>query len=191
MHTDRIKLPFQFDVERLLADLKTAEAKVDWISHFVKDNYEGDWSVIPLTAQKGRDHPILMASAIPGDKDFIPTPFLEACPYFQEVIDRFKTKYCSIRLMKLAVGSEIKEHKDFDLDLDEVRLHIPLITHADVAFYVNNDRVNMESGECWYLRLSDPHRVVNNSQIDRVHLVMDFELNDWLRELMTINRVSE
>ena len=32
-----------------------------------------------------------------------------------------------------------------------------------------------------YLRLSDPHSVANNGAADRVHLVIDAEMNDWLR----------
>jgi len=39
----------------------------------------------------------------------------------------------------------------------------------------------MQEGEYWYLDLSRPHRVENRSQIDRVHLVIDCVLNDWLR----------
>jgi hypothetical protein len=39
----------------------------------------------------------------------------------------------------------------------------------------------MAPGECWYLRLSDPHRVANRGETDRVHLLIDCRVNDWLR----------
>ncbi|WP_339705616.1 aspartyl/asparaginyl beta-hydroxylase domain-containing protein [Algoriphagus aquimarinus] len=42
----------------------------------------------------------------------------------------------------------------------------------------------MKEGECWYLRLSDPHRVLNEGETDRIHLVMDLKVNDWLRGIM-------
>lgn len=177
---DRIKLPMAFDPGSLKQDLKALES-IDWIDHFVTDNYQGDWSVIPLTAQEGRHHPILMASAVPGNNNFVSTPYLKECPYYQKLLASFKTKLFSIRLMKLTAGSEIKEHRDYDLDDGEVRLHIPVTTNKDVHFYLNQKEVVMSEGDCWYLRLSEPHRVVNASDEDRIHLVMDMEVNDWLR----------
>ena len=178
---DRVKLPFQFSETLMLQDLEALD-QVDWIDHFVKMNYDGDWSVIPLTAQRGREHPILMASAVPGNDDFVSTPYLKLCPYLQQILDEIKTDKQSVRLMKLTAGSEIKEHRDYDLDIEAIRLHIPIRTHEDVHFYVNNNEVKMIPGECWYLRLSDPHSVVNDSTIHRVHLVIDVKLNEWMKD---------
>ena len=42
----------------------------------------------------------------------------------------------------------------------------------------------MQEGECWYLDLSLPHRVQNRSNVDRIHLVVDCLLNDWLRAII-------
>lgn len=180
---DRIKLPFQFDVEKLQHEVKEL-SHIEWIGHFVTSNYEGDWSVIPLTAQEGRTHPILMASAIPGDFKFIPTPYLAHCPYIESILDRFECEKSSIRLMKLAAGSEIKKHQDYDLDEHEIRLHVPIFTNEKVTFLVNDRDVKMKEGECWYLRLSDPHQVKNDGDSDRIHLVMDLKINNWLLSLL-------
>ena len=38
----------------------------------------------------------------------------------------------------------------------------------------------LEAGSCWYLRLSDPHSVANRGTEDRVHLVVDMFVNDWV-----------
>jgi hypothetical protein len=43
--------------------------------------------------------------------------------------------------------------------------------------------VILEAGSCWYLRLSDPHRVANRGETDRVHLVIDAAVNDWVASL--------
>ncbi len=51
MLPEQKKLQFQFDAEGLQSDLQ--KAGVDWIEHFVKQNYEGDWSVIPLRGPMG------------------------------------------------------------------------------------------------------------------------------------------
>ena len=35
----------------------------------------------------------------------------------------------------------------------------------------------MRKGECWWLDVSKPHQVINDSEIDRVHLVLDVYAN--------------
>ncbi|WP_425637556.1 aspartyl/asparaginyl beta-hydroxylase domain-containing protein [Algoriphagus yeomjeoni] len=183
-NSDRVQLPFYFDILKLQSEVKNL-INVEWIGHFVRQNYEGSWSVIPLTAQPGVTHPIQMAAAIPGDYDFVATPFLELCPYIKSVLACFEAEKCSVRLMKLTSGSEIKEHRDYDLDEGEVRVHIPIFTNEKVSFFVNNTKVKMQEGECWYLRLSDPHRVINEGESDRIHLVLDLKVNEWLSEILT------
>jgi len=91
-----------------------------------------------------------------------------------------------VRLMRLTPGSVIKEHTDFDLDAEHgmVRIHIPITTNPQVVFELNRIAVAMAPGEAWYLRLADPHRVVNGGASDRVHLVMDAVVNDWMTDLL-------
>jgi hypothetical protein len=186
---DRIKLPFNFDVARLQQDMQALESKrSEWIDHFVTQNYEGNWSVIPLRGPDGATHPVQMIYSDPVCDTFSDTPFLKLCPYFTEVIRSFQCKMMMVRLMKLTSGSKIKEHRDYDLDIamTTVRLHIPIITNDQVMFYLNKERVIMQEGECWYLRLADPHSVENHGA-DRVHMVLDMRVNDWLREQLEVS----
>ena len=60
----------------------------------------------------------------------------------------------------------------------------PIVTNDDVDFRLNGTRVVLRAGECWYLRLSAPHSVVNDGPSDRVHLVVDTRVNDWLTRLL-------
>ncbi len=71
---------------------------------------------------------------------------------------------------------------DHDLAAENgiARLHVPVVTNDDVMFKLNGTRVAMNEGECWYLRLSDPHSVENRGRADRVPLVIDAEVNEWL-----------
>ena len=181
---DRVKLPLQFDPDRLLQDLRRLD-RGEWIDHFVKQNYQGNWHVIPLRGPAGAQHPVMMIYSDPTCKTFVDTPFLSACPYFQEILARFQCPLTSVRLMKLSPGSVIKEHTDYDLSFDDgcARLHIPVVTNPEVEFYLNATRVTLNEGECWYLRLSDPHSVVNRGETDRVHLVVDAMVADWLTAL--------
>ena len=182
---DRHRLPIGFDPERLAADLARLE-RVGWIDHFVKQNYQGSWSVIPLRAPAGEEHPVRMIYSDPSCREFVDTPFLAECPYFSEVLGAIDAPIDAVRLMRLSAGSVIKEHTDHDLAYEHgmARLHVPVVTNPDVAFYLNRRRVVMREGECWYLRLSDPHSVVNGGTADRVHLVIDARTSPWLDAML-------
>jgi hypothetical protein len=182
---DRLRLPFTFDPALLERDLRNLAA-VEWIKHFVKQNYDGDWSVIPLRGVAGAKHPVMMIYSDPTAKEFENTPMLQACPYFRDVLDAFKCPLRTVRLMRLTPGSRIKEHNDLELSVEEgtARIHIPVSTNAGVEFYLNRSRIVMEAGSVWYLRLSDPHSVVNNGDSDRVHMVIDAVVNDWIRDVL-------
>jgi hypothetical protein len=178
---DRLRLPFSFDAALLARDLANLSTAA-WVRHYVKQNYDGEWSVIPLRAPAGESHPLRMIYSDPACKVFEDTPLLEACPYFREVIATFQAPLRTVRLMRLTAGSVIKEHHDVDLSFEDgsVRLHIPVVTNPDVDFQLNGTRVVLEAGSCWYLRLCDPHSVANRGTEDRVHLVVDMFVNDWV-----------
>ena len=178
---DRLRLPFGFHPALLARDLATLSGSA-WVRHYVKANYEGDWSVVPLRGPAGERHPVRLIGAHPTCRDFADTPLLDPCPYFREIMGSFKAPLRNVRLMRLTAGSVIKEHFDTDLSFEDgtVRLHIPVVTNDAVDFRLNGTRVVMEAGSCWYLRLSDPHSVANHGSEDRVHLVIDAEANDWI-----------
>ena len=117
--------------------------------------------------------------------DYADTPILARCLYFQDVLAAFHCPLTSVRLLKLAARSSIREHKDYKLGFEdgEMRIHVPVVTNPDVAFFLAGEQVVMPEGEAWYLDLNLPHRVENHSDIDRIHLVIDCVVNDWAREL--------
>jgi hypothetical protein len=182
---DRLRLPVAFDPARLQRDLD-ALAAVDWTAHFVRQNYEGDWSAIPLRAVTGTRRPSQMIYASPTATSFEDTPFLESCPFFRDVLREFGCEFRCVRLMRLTPGSFINEHDDLDLDAESgvARLHIPITTNPAVEFELNRVRVVLAPGSAWYLRLSDPHRAANRGTTDRVHLVADAMVNAKLRAML-------
>lgn len=189
---DRRRLPLRFDPQRLEEDLTRLE-DLAWTDHFVKQNYEGSWSVIPLRAPAGEEHVIRMIYSDPSCREFTDTPFLQPCPYFREVLGAFRAPLAAVRLMKLSPGSIIKEHTDYNLTPEDgtIRLHIPVITNPGVEFNLNRTRVVMNPGECWYLRLTDPHSVANHGATDRVHMVIDAEVNRWMEDLLSAETIIE
>ncbi|HEX3150472.1 MAG TPA: aspartyl/asparaginyl beta-hydroxylase domain-containing protein [Gemmataceae bacterium] len=183
MLPDRLKLDLHFDPTLLQADLQRLETG-PWTRHYVPQNFDGDWSIIGLRGPANATHPIKMIYADPVCTEFADYPAFDVCSYIRQVVSTFQCSLRAVRLMKLSPGSRIKEHTDLDLDIDSgmVRLHIPVVTNSDVDFRLNGSRVVLAEGECWYLRLSDPHSVANNGTSDRVHLVIDADVNDWLRD---------
>jgi hypothetical protein len=121
----------------------------------------------------------------PTARSFADTPLLEHCPGFRRALAAFDCPLRVVRLMRLTPGSVIKEHTDVDLSFEDgtIRVHIPVMTNERVAFHLNGSRVVLEAGSAWYLRLSDPHRVANHSSADRVHLVVDADVNAWVEAL--------
>jgi hypothetical protein len=182
---DRVRLRMSLDAGAMAVDVARF-AESDWTAHFVRSNYEGDWSVLPLRAAEGESHPSRMIFAHPLAEGFTDTHFLNRAPAIQAALDQFDCPLKSVRLMRLAAGSAILEHDDHDPDGERgtARLHVPITTSPEVEFLLNRRRVPMTPGSVWYLRLSDPHSVANRGASERVHLVIDTWRSDWLDRML-------
>jgi len=180
--TKHIKFPIQFDEKRLLQDLnRVMEDK--WIPHFNNGGYVGNWNVISLYAKNGNEQNIF--APLNNSDTISETPLMKECHYFKEVLAYFKFPILSVRLLRLEVGAEIKPHTDHELGYEDgqFRLHIPIVTHPEVEFILDGERLTMLPGECWYTNVNYVHSVANRGTIDRVHLVIDGIRNDWSDEL--------
>lgn len=176
------KLPFSFDAVELKADLDQIEP-AEWLTHFNTDYFEGTWTGVALRAVEGKTQTL---HPDPAAQAYADTSVMPRCPYLAAALGMLQCPLKSVRLLKLTAGSSIREHRDHDLgwEAGEIRLHVPIVTNPEVEFILNGQRVVMQEGECWYLDLSRPHRVENRSCVDRVHLVIDCLLNEWLREMI-------
>lgn len=182
---DRLCLPLAFDADAMAADLAALEPMA-WTPHYVPQHYEGDWSALPLRAPAGAVHPILQIAPPPDCRDWMDTPLLAACGHIRQVLAAFACPLQAVRLMRLAPGTIVKEHRDLDLAAEAgvARIHIPILTNPDVDFRLNGTRVAMAPGTAWYLRLADPHAVANRGTQARIHLVVDATVNPWLADLL-------
>lgn len=180
-----LRLPLRFDPLRLQADADTFAAH-EWAPHFNRHIYEGDWSGIALRALPGA--PEALFSDPYAKASFADTAAMARVRYIPEVLAAIPCELTSVRLLKLAAGSSIRRHRDYRLGPEdgEVRLHIPVRTDADVVFLLDEARVPMAEGELWFLNFNHYHSVANESRVDRIHLVIDCVVNDWLRGLLEI-----
>ncbi len=175
-----LKLPVMFN-SNLMQDEVRALLLKDWKLHYNTQDYEGEWSALPLRSAGGSLTNVIAHS---GDAvSFADTVLMQSCPYIEQVTASFLCPKLSVRLLKLKAGAVIHAHSDKDLYFEEgeMRLHIPIFTNPLVEFFLDDERIWMQEGECWYMNLSLMHRLNNKSRIDRVHLVIDCEVNDWVK----------
>jgi len=182
------KLAVAFDPSPLQAEVRRF-APEDWVPHFNAHYHDGGWDGVPLRSVGAAAGHLFTAEAGAGSsapESFADTALLDRCPGLRTVLEAFHCPLLSVRLLRLLAGHGIHEHRDDCLSLDDgtARLHIPLMTNPAVEFYLQGRRVVMKEGETWYLNLSLPHRVHNHGTSDRVHLVIDCAVNDWLRGLI-------
>ncbi|MEW7278618.1 aspartyl/asparaginyl beta-hydroxylase domain-containing protein [Aquimarina sp. 2201CG1-2-11] len=178
---DRIKLPFTFDPVKMLDECRALE-----LLHF---EY---YSVIQLRAPS---HIVDTSLPIPppsGDyadgswTEWLDTKALKSSPYLKSVVDSFRkhTKVTLVRLLRLAPGAIVKEHTDptlgLEIDKSLIRLTIPIYTNNQVTFYLNGTEVPLQPGECWYLKLTDSHKIDNLGATERINLTIDMIPNEWV-----------
>ena len=187
----RVRLPVRFDAAALLAEAR-ALPEATWSAHFNASYHNGQWHGVALRGRSD-DPTRLYVGPAPGTqvsdeaaRATVDTPVLGHCPRLAEVLAFFRCPVRSARLLRLGPGGVIDEHCDYDLSYahGDVRVHVVLGTGPAVEFYVDGERVAMSAGECWYLDLARPHRVVNRGSDDRIHLVLDLGVDDWLRGLI-------
>lgn len=177
-----IRLPFRFDILQMQQEVKALSANY-WQLHYQTMHYDGNWSAIPLRSVGGMADNIIIS---PNDNDeYKDTIFLKQNNYLSEVLSTFKAPLQAVRLLKLDAGAVIKEHRDAELSYEHgsIRIHIPIATNDEVEFYLNKERMKLGEGECWYLNFNLPHYIINNSKEERIHLVIDALVNDWVKEL--------
>ncbi|AJQ93322.1 aspartyl/asparaginyl beta-hydroxylase domain-containing protein [Gynuella sunshinyii] len=179
----RLDLPVDFATIR--NEIRTL-LSASWVDHVNAGGYGGKWDVLPLRTLKehhGR-HPILQAFSIDSHGHWADLDILKRCSSLQKWLASFQCPLKSVRLMRLAPGGHIRPHRDPGLDWrsGEARLHLPIWTDTNVHFIVKGQSVPMQAGELWYINAGEVHEVRNDSERDRIHLVIDCEVNDWLFE---------
>ncbi|MEO7386760.1 MAG: aspartyl/asparaginyl beta-hydroxylase domain-containing protein [Gammaproteobacteria bacterium] len=146
--------------------------------------HDGSWQVINLIYANGELAYRHEGAFGFGDLPPAKTEVLDRCPYFDEVLASLPGKVKMARLSALPTNGRILRHYDpiESIDFNNVRIHIPIRTSRKVIFYLGYRRRRWEEGEVWYGDFTFPHSVYNRSPLTRVHIIVDLELNDHLKE---------
>ncbi len=174
-----IQLPLVFDAAALMQEV-AAIGEPSWRPH--PQGYPGN-SMLPLVAVHGD----------PGNEAFagpmLPTPYLAQCPYLTQVIASLGVVIGRTRLMRLSGHAEVTTHVDQGYYWTErMRVHVPIVTHPSVRFDCGEASTHMAAGECWIFDTWRPHRVINDAEASRIHLVVDTVGGDGFWELFARGR---
>ena len=160
-----IQMPLRFDADALAAEIAAFDEGM-WRAH--PDGIPGN-SALPLVAVDGDP---ARGDALQGPMR--PTPALARSPYLRQVLGSLEAVLGRIRLMRLSGRSEVSQHVDTNHYWNErVRVHVPILTQPTVRFACGDAEVNMAAGECWIFDTWRMHRVLNDADLARVHLVVD------------------
>jgi hypothetical protein len=99
---------------------------------------------------------------------------------FAKIEKEYNGKVVRAEIIKMLKNTKIRKHVDKGEMLSvSRRCHIPIITNPNVFFTVFNNTVNMEEGYCYEINNCLPHAVENNSNLDRVHIIIDILPNSY------------
>lgn len=104
-------------------------------------------------------------------------------PIIKDLEEIHNGRVAKVLLIKLSKGQDVLPHRDnFDYANSVRRHHIPIITNELVSFTVEQESIRMLAGECWEINNSKVHSADNQSDIPRVHLLIDIFPNKYFKE---------
>ena len=98
-------------------------------------------------------------------------------PFIELISERFAHDGWVVRcvLAKLRAGGRIGLHEDLGCSLRQShRIHIPVITNANVRLTVGDESIHMQAGEIWEINNTRLHGAENPGPGYRVHLIVDW-----------------
>lgn len=176
-----LQLPLRFDAEALAAEV-LALGEAPWRPH--PQGYAGNTALTLITT-----HGDPASDALGGAMRA--TPYLEHCPYLKQVLASLGATLGRTRLMRLSGQAEVSQHVDIAYYWREhVRVHVPILTQPTVRFYCGDEDIHMAPGECWIFDTWRMHRVVNDHELARIHLVVDTVGGDRFLQLLSAARAA-
>ncbi len=184
------ELPFQFDVEKLRAQVEDVVSRFE--PHMVGKTF-GGWSVLSSNGSyldgwssgyRAYD-PAFMPGATMKEKfNALGTKHstaynkpTEVCTGYLDEVMREIAKAglgpCRARLSLLRAHGESTWHRDGVEGEYAVRLHVPIVSSESCLFCCEEGSVHLPAnGRAYLLRVDCLHQVINPTDHDRIHLIM-------------------
>jgi len=159
-----LQLPVLFDAQAMAEEVAAVDPRW-WRGRTQRD--DGNSALTLITTGGDPDSDAL-------DGQMRPTPALQQCPYLMQVLESLGATWGRARLMRLNGQAEVRAHVDINYYWRErMRVHVPIVTAPSVRFQCGEGEVNMAAGECWIFDTWRRHRVLNQGNDTRIHLVAD------------------
>lgn len=168
-----IRLPFHFDAARLRAEIEVLPegAYEEIASSYITRG--GLWGINLLVPDASRH-------VGEDDAPLVASPWLRQLPVTAALLAHFESPKSLARIHKLQPGGRIFPHTDSGrYELGGFRVHVPVVASAGAEFVVEDKKLNMEAGECWYIDVARTHHVQHKGAAPRIHIVIDFQRNAW------------
>ena len=101
-------------------------------------------------------------------------------PYCHFIMNDLPAKVVRARILGLMPGHKIRPHVGNLEEREIARFHVPLVTHPAARLFAVDESIHIPVGQLWYLNQTRTHWVENNSDILRLHLVVDLEPTERL-----------
>ena len=147
--------------------------------------FDGGWGAIGLMTYGGDPY----TDMVKDKEKLLPTRLLDECEYIKNLLDRIPGKKDRVRFMEVKPNTHVFWHYDDNESIDDLdfkknaRLHLPVITSKKVELVLCNQNTNWEEGKLYYGDFSFPHSIHNRSDINRIHLIIDVNVNEELLKL--------
>lgn len=108
----------------------------------------------------------------------------ELKPLLDKIAENFQHNGFVVRMIfaKLQGNGSIPVHTDSGYSLLKChRIHIPIVSNDQSFFMVGGERKVMCEGEMWEINNATLHAVDNQSDADRIHLIIDWVPNSTVR----------
>lgn len=190
-------------IESIRSKLETLN--LNFKNHYSNYNKKNAWSALSLRGYYSDisriEKPIEMSKKWKEehkDEEFYlqDTVLRNEFPEVDELLRDFDGNMHRIRFMRLTPGGgELERHTD-QVDPDSggtlgklARIHFPIKTNPDVKFTVwdltgDAKTDNMRVGEYWFLDTRKPHRAINGGNEERIHLVIDVEVTEGIKDMI-------
>lgn len=112
----------------------------------------------------------------------------------EKILDLFTSKITRVRLAYIAANHDLKPHIDYDPSYI-VRYHIPIITNPGVTMHMDRNgkqfaRHFPADGRVYFFNTGIKHWVINRSNLDRVHLIIDVHGQNELEHMISLDEES-
>tara|TARA_B100000886_G_scaffold339046_1_gene303384 strand:+ start:2342 stop:3046 length:705 start_codon:yes stop_codon:yes gene_type:complete len=112
------------------------------------------------------------------------------------ILQNFPSRIKTLTFYKAKKGLLLHRHRDMsgNLMFGKLRIHIPIITNPDCYYLISKDGSDYlfhawEKG-CFVLDTGYIHGVLNSSKYDRVHLMVELHMNDYIWKMLPKKNIN-